>query len=108
MTLRNDIVARLFTNPTWMETAPCKGAGAVFYGPLGNGSGGDPRWAREAKAICATCPHRIRCLEYALDNNEDHGIWGGLSVRERRSIAHDRRAMGWTTGRNRNITRKAS
>ena len=107
MTLRNDIVARLFTNPPWMVDAPCKTSDADFFGPGGN-PGGSVRWAAQAKAVCHSCPHRIRCLELALDNNEDHGIWGGLSVRERRSIAHDRRAMGWTTGRNRNITRKAS
>lgn len=28
--------------------------------------------------------HRVRCLEYAIDNGEAHGVWGGKSVSERR------------------------
>lgn len=40
----------------------------------------------EAKAVCATCPVRRDCLKYAIDNCERHGIWGGLSERERRKI----------------------
>ena len=100
-------IFRLFTNPAWMATAPCKTSDADFYGPSGN-TGGSHQWATKAKAVCNGCPHRIPCLEYAIDNNEDHGIWGGLSVRERRSIARNRRAMGWSTGRHRNITREAS
>jgi len=47
-------------------------------------------WARydhekEAKAICAECPYKIRCLEYALKNHEQ-GIWGGTTERDRRRI----------------------
>jgi WhiB family redox-sensing transcriptional regulator len=36
-----------------------------------------------AKAICDTCPLKVRCLEYAVTNNEHHGVWGGLTVEER-------------------------
>ncbi|MCB1267759.1 MAG: WhiB family transcriptional regulator [Acidimicrobiia bacterium] len=39
-----------------------------------------------AKRICADCPMRVRCLDYALDNRIDHGVWGGTSERERRRI----------------------
>ena len=35
--------------------------------------------ARQARAICAACPVRLQCLEYALKNEEYIGIWGGLS-----------------------------
>ena len=34
---------------------------------------------RRAKAICATCPVRSECREYALEIREPHGIWGGLN-----------------------------
>jgi len=43
------------------------------------------------KAICAGCPVRSQCLEYALVAGEKHGIWGGASERERRRIRSDRR-----------------
>jgi len=41
---------------------------------------------RRAKAICATCSVRRDCLDYALRIREPHGIWGGLSEVERRSL----------------------
>ena len=39
-----------------------------------------------AKAICATCPVRGLCLEYALAVREPYGIWGGLNEYERRRL----------------------
>lgn len=36
-----------------------------------------------AKALCATCPVRRECLEYANDNDEREGIWGGMTTTER-------------------------
>jgi WhiB family transcriptional regulator, redox-sensing transcriptional regulator len=44
-----------------------------------------------AKRICATCPVREPCLEYALDYRIDHGVWGGTSERQRRRILRKRR-----------------
>ena len=41
---------------------------------------------REAKKVCLSCEVRSECLEYALENDERFGIWGGLSERERRRI----------------------
>ncbi|MEQ7847745.1 WhiB family transcriptional regulator [Nocardioides kribbensis] len=31
----------------------------------------------EAKQVCAGCPIRVACLEYAIANREEHGVWGG-------------------------------
>lgn len=44
-----------------------------------------------ALRICADCPVKSPCLEYALANGIDHGVWGGASERERRRIARRRR-----------------
>jgi WhiB family redox-sensing transcriptional regulator len=44
-----------------------------------------------ARRVCATCPVKSPCLEYALRNGIDHGVWGGASERERRRIARRRR-----------------
>ncbi len=41
---------------------------------------------REAKRVCVGCEVRSECLEYALENDERFGIWGGLSERERRKL----------------------
>lgn len=51
--------------------------------------------AREAKAVCLACPVRPECLDWALDNGEMFGIWGGLTERERRRLR--RPAAGWTS-----------
>lgn len=45
-----------------------------------------------AKVICGRCPVRAACLAYALDTNEQYGIWGGLSPKERREIRRRERA----------------
>ncbi len=44
-----------------------------------------------AKKICADCPSKEPCLEYALENRIDHGVWGGTSERQRRRILKARR-----------------
>ena len=41
---------------------------------------------RQARMICERCPVREQCLEYALVNGENEGIWGGLLPRERRLL----------------------
>jgi WhiB family transcriptional regulator, redox-sensing transcriptional regulator len=38
----------------------------------------------QAKELCAACPVQRECLEYANDNEEPDGIWGGLTPIERR------------------------
>jgi WhiB family redox-sensing transcriptional regulator len=44
-----------------------------------------------ARRICADCPVKSPCLEYALEHRIDHGVWGGCSERERRRILKRRR-----------------
>jgi WhiB family redox-sensing transcriptional regulator len=56
-----------------------------------------------ARRICAECPVKEPCLEHALRNRIDHGVWGGCSERERRRILKRRRleaeAASSTSGR---------
>lgn len=39
-----------------------------------------------ARRICKACPVRRECLAYAIENNEQHGVWGGYQTRERRKL----------------------
>lgn len=41
---------------------------------------------KHAKKICETCPVKDQCLQYALENRIEHGVWGGLTINERRSL----------------------
>src|SRR5687768_12531727 len=46
---------------------------------------------RRAEKLCQGCPVIMECLEYALENDERFGIWGGLTARSRRRLARQRR-----------------
>ncbi|MFF7329789.1 WhiB family transcriptional regulator [Streptomyces sp. NPDC008150] len=43
-----------------------------------------------AKAVCGGCPVRTECLSHALDGRIEHGIWGGMTERERRGLLRRR------------------
>lgn len=69
----------------WQDQARCAEVGADLWHPeKGERTG-------MAKAICRGCPVRAECLEYALDINDQHGIYGGKTVRERDRIRRARR-----------------
>lgn len=61
----------------WMTDAACAQVSPDLWFP---GKNGDPN---PAKKICGGCDVRAECLAYALRNNEDSGIWGGLSASQR-------------------------
>lgn len=70
----------------WMEAAKCRDLSlAIFFPPDGVG-------VEIAKRICAECPVIESCLEYALTERTDHGIWGGRSEPERLRMLRRRRA----------------
>ena len=50
---------------------------------------------KQAKRICRACPVREQCLSYAMDSPIDHGIWGGLTERERRRWRRKAGTEGW-------------
>ncbi|WP_406066306.1 WhiB family transcriptional regulator [Streptomyces sp. NBC_01077] len=39
-----------------------------------------------AKALCTGCSVKAECLAYALDERIEHGVWGGMTERERRAL----------------------
>lgn len=49
-------------------------------------TGGENGAHKKAKQFCSECPSRLECLNYAIVANEQHGIWGGLSVKERQRL----------------------
>ena len=50
---------------------------------------------KAAKKICRACPVRRECLAYAMDEPVDHGIWGGMTERERRRYRRQAGSAGW-------------
>ncbi len=52
-----------------------------------------------AKAICAACPVREACLNFAMTSRQDDGIWGGLDENERRRLRRRRQEAARTARR---------
>jgi WhiB family transcriptional regulator, redox-sensing transcriptional regulator len=74
-------------NPSWREFARCRGVDPEVFYPVSD----DDDAAEEAKSVCALCPVREPCLEFALSTREKNGVWGGLTERERRRVLRRRR-----------------
>ena len=69
---------------SWTDEDNCKGQDADLFFPERGAS------TRKAKAVCRACIVQVDCLEYAVENSEKFGIWGGLSERERRKVKRQR------------------
>ena len=72
-------------NFAWMAQGRCRDADTASFFPS-NSLGVD-----DAQRLCAECPVRPECLDYALLHRIDHGVWGGTSERERHRIIRQRR-----------------
>jgi len=68
----------------WQSRANCMGVDPDLFFPERGAS------TREAKEVCRGCVVKDDCLEYALDNGEKFGIWGGMSERKRRRLRRAR------------------
>ena len=73
----------------WDEEAACRSTDPDVFFPRDDmkGRGHD---VRAAKRICRGCPVRTQCLEFALEARLEHGVWGGLTDTERRSLRRSR------------------
>ena len=69
----------------WMQSGLCRHVSPSTFFP------NDGVGVEVARRICASCPVQSPCLEYALRERIDHGVWGGTSERERRRILKQRR-----------------
>lgn len=69
----------------WMLIGNCRNYPPAMFFPS-DGVGVDI-----AKKLCESCPVKQPCLEYALTERIDHGVWGGCSERGRRRILKRRR-----------------
>lgn len=72
----------------WMASARCRDLPPATFFPT-NSTG-----VVAARRVCASCDVSAQCLEYALEQHLDHGIWGGTSERQRRKILRTRRSAG--------------
>jgi WhiB family redox-sensing transcriptional regulator len=77
-------------NQEWRRFAACKGVDTEVFFPTSEAE------ADVAKEICASCPARKACLEWALASRQEDGVWGGLTENERRRLRRRRRTAART------------
>ncbi|MEY4174243.1 MAG: hypothetical protein RI900_1408, partial [Actinomycetota bacterium] len=70
---------------TWRKDAICRDTDPDLFFPVGS-TGYALVQIDRAKQVCGECPVSQDCLQYAIDTNQDSGIWGGTSEEERRQI----------------------
>ena len=70
---------------TWRKSAICRDTDPDLFFPVGT-TGYALVQIDKAKQVCTECPVCEECLQYALETNQDSGIWGGTSEEERRHI----------------------
>ena len=69
----------------WRDDAACTGLDTSMFFPASDAEAGP------AKAVCASCPVRDQCLEWAMATRQEDGVWGGMTDNERRRLRRRRR-----------------
>ena len=64
----------------WHLGAACRGLDPDLFFPATSSE------EARAKIICAGCPVRSDCLDFAMRARERYGVWGGTSEEERKAI----------------------
>jgi WhiB family transcriptional regulator, redox-sensing transcriptional regulator len=74
----------------WRAAGACAHADPDLFFPISS-TGRALRQIAKAKSICAACPVRQPCLEFALEYDLRHGIWGGTTPEDRQTQRLERR-----------------
>jgi len=75
----------------WRDSAACLGEDPELFFPIGN-TGPAVLQIEEAKAVCRRCDVVETCLRWALDTQQDAGVWAGPEA------ADEPRAPRWGAG----------
>ena len=67
----------------WRELAACLDSDPTLFFPIGS-TGPAVAQIAMATSICTECMVKEECLDYALNTNQESGVWGGLSEEDRR------------------------
>ncbi len=82
---------------SWRDEANCIKAPLNIFFPEDETGSTSKRKIDRAKTICANCSVQHKCLIYSLNENIDHGVWGGLSSRERKALKRNVDVMDYTS-----------
>lgn len=73
------------TTTTWRDLAACRDSEPTLFFPVGS-TGPALDQIEAAKKICIACSVKDDCLQYALESNQEAGVWGGYAEDERRRL----------------------
>lgn len=85
MALTADSFTDLAPVRDWRDVAACRDTDPDLFFPVGS-TGLAAQQIVAAKAVCDVCPAKEPCLQFAIENNQDSGVWGGTSEDERRKL----------------------
>lgn len=74
------------TDMKWQDRANCIGKSAKLFFPdikLGSGKNKYKKAFAEAYKLCLKCEVANECYSYAVDNDEQNGMWGGVNFQRR-------------------------
>ena len=66
----------------WRQHAACNGADLSLFFPAGE----EKTLTAPALKVCAGCPVKQACLDYAIETNQTDGVWGGMTGPDRRRL----------------------
>lgn len=75
----------MLTVTDWRELSACRDTDPNTFFPIGT-TGPAVDLIDKAKAICGACSVIEECLQYALETNQEAGVWGGYAEDERRRL----------------------
>ena len=79
------LIGRALAHPEdWMEEARCRGADPSIFFPVGSKKRLPAEARRAAREFCGACPVQEECLDYAIRNKEEDGIWGSQTPDQRK------------------------
>lgn len=73
----------------WRHDSACRDEDPELFFPIGT-TGPALMQVEDAKSVCRRCLVVEPCLNWALENGQDAGVWGGMSEDERRALKRRR------------------
>lgn len=67
----------------WRAAGACRSADPDLFFPIATAFAVTTAQVMKAQRICAGCGVRQQCLDFAMQNGEVHGVWGGTTPEER-------------------------
>jgi WhiB family redox-sensing transcriptional regulator len=87
-------MTQMYDDLMWRTGAECQTDNAVYFYAPSHFERKPEKDLREgiARALCRRCQVRQQCLDYSIDGEESHGIWGGFNELERKRLLRTLRA----------------